>query len=82
MRTFAGRDGLVVCCANAMEVAEQKCDARKIPHASKLCRRGCGFRIAQFSGIDFYFSVAASVRGAGVISMDQIDAGRMYMLAR
>src|SRR5579863_9701037 len=82
MRVFAGREGLAVCCADAMQEAQRIRPAIAIPLASRLRRRAAFFGLAQFSGINFYFSAPASARGAGVISMDQMDAGRMYMLSR
>jgi hypothetical protein len=73
---------LAVCCPDAMEETQRDTTATKNPHASRLCRRGAVIGFALLCTIEFYFSAAASARGAGVISMDQMDAGRMYMLAR
>ncbi len=68
--------------AKIVEGAQSRTAATTIPRATNLLRRGAVIGFALLCGIEFYFSAAASVRGVGIISMDQIDAGRMYMLAR
>ena len=85
MRVAEDVDGLGVCCAQAVEDVQNRAGAkRKAPSMQDSARRLLFLEFVRVSGIYLYFSfdVAAAVRGSGVISIDQIAQGRMYMLAR
>jgi hypothetical protein len=86
MRVAEDVDGLGACCAQAVEDVQNRAGVkRKAPSMQDRARRLLFLEFVRVSGIYlcyFCFDAAAAVRGSGVMSIDQIAQGRMYMLAR
>lgn len=86
MRVAEDVDGLGACCAQAVEDTQNRTGVRrKAPSMQESARRLLFLDLVRVSGISlcyFCFDAAAAIGGSGVMSIDQIAQGRMYMLAR